>query len=443
MKRVMVIGIIVALGSLWAGLAWAQASTMQKSQQPPASGPRRITLQDALTLARQNSPQFQAVLTAYGIAQQDRVQARAALLPSVNYLNQYLYTQGNGTPSGRYIANNAVHEYVSQGVVHESLGLSGIADYRRSGAMVALAKARTEIAARGLVATVVQDYYTLTASQRGVVAARQALAEAQHFLQISRDLERGGEVAHSDVIKAELQEHDRERMLEEEVLARDRDKLNLAILLFPNFNQDFEVVDDMETAKPLPGMAAVEEAAQRNNPDLNAALAALKQANEERLSARGGYFPTFSLDYFYGIDAAHFATYSDGIPNLGYSAMATLNIPIFNWGATHSRVKQADLRRQQAQRELTFTQRKLIADLHGLYAEAKTASDEMELLGSSEHLAEESLRLLTLRYRAGESTVLEVVDAQNTLTQARIAYADGLMRYRVALANLQTLTGTF
>jgi outer membrane protein TolC len=58
-------------------------------------------------------------------------------------------------------------------------------------------------------------------------------------------------------------------------------------------------------------------------------------------------------------------------------------------------------------------------------------------------MAAESLRLTRLRYQGGESTVLEVVDAQNTLTQARNAYADGQARYRLAIANLQTLTGSF
>jgi outer membrane protein TolC len=53
------------------------------------------------------------------------------------------------------------------------------------------------------------------------------------------------------------------------------------------------------------------------------------------------------------------------------------------------------------------------------------------------------LRLTTLRYQAGEATVLEVVDAQNTLTLAQNALGDGQVRYRVAVANLQTLTGTF
>ena len=58
-------------------------------------------------------------------------------------------------------------------------------------------------------------------------------------------------------------------------------------------------------------------------------------------------------------------------------------------------------------------------------------------------LSAESLRLTMLRYQAGEAIALEVVDAQNTLAEARNAYDDGLVRYRVALANLQTLTGAF
>lgn len=57
-------------------------------------------------------------------------------------------------------------------------------------------------------------------------------------------------------------------------------------------------------------------------------------------------------------------------------------------------------------------------------------------------VATESLRLTNLRYEAGDVTVLEVVDAQSTLAQARNAFDDGLSRYRLALAGIQTLTGT-
>jgi outer membrane protein TolC len=92
---------------------------------------------------------------------------------------------------------------------------------------------------------------------------------------------------------------------------------------------------------------------------------------------------------------------------------------------------------------LSHEQRQLLSHLRQFYEEANTARSEMDLLASSAEMAAESLRLTNLRYQAGESTVLETVDAQNTLTQARDAYDDGQVRYRVAVANLQTLTGSF
>jgi len=178
------------------------------------------------------------------------------------------------------------------------------------------------------------------------------------------------------------------------------------------------------------------------NPDLRASTATLQAAKFELSSARAGYFPTVTLDYWYGIDASQFATKTDGINNLGYSASATVNVPIWNWGATRAKVVQADLKRKQSERELSLAQRKLLAGIRNSFAEAQAARSELELLKSSADLAAESLKLTTLRYQGGEATVLEVVDAQNTLNQTRNAYSDGVVRYRAALAGLQTLTGT-
>jgi len=85
----------------------------------------------------------------------------------------------------------------------------------------------------------------------------------------------------------------------------------------------------------------------------------------------------------------------------------------------------------------------LQANLRSFYLEAQMALAQLDSLKRSMDLATESLRLTILRYQAGEATVLEVVDAQNTLTQAHDAYDDAQMRYRVSVAELQTLTGAF
>jgi outer membrane protein TolC len=92
---------------------------------------------------------------------------------------------------------------------------------------------------------------------------------------------------------------------------------------------------------------------------------------------------------------------------------------------------------------LSAAQRQLLRNLSATYQEAQTAREQVDSLRQSADLAAESLRLNTLRYQAGEATVLDVVDAQTSLIQARNSFDDSEVRYRVALANLQTLTGRF
>jgi outer membrane protein TolC len=410
-----------------------------------ASAPVQLTLRAALDLARKNSTQWQAATTEAAVAHEDRNIARAGLLPGVNFNTSALYTEANSAGGVKYIANNAPHEYISQGNVHQQLDLAALASYRSTAALAAAAKARKEVAVRGLVVTVVQDYFAVAAAEQKLSAARRTSEDGYSFFQLTQNLEKGGEVAHADVIKAELQMQERHRQLQEAQLALLNARLELSVLLFPDFNDNFQTSDDLHANVPLPQRDAFEAAAGQENPEIRAALANAQAANHDVEAARAGYLPSISLDYFYGIDAPNYAvnsvTSDRKVNNLGSSALASLNLPVWNWGATQSRVRQAELKRDLAKKELSFAQRKLLAEMRSLYSEAQTSLNELSGLQRSAELATESLRLTTLRYKNGESTVLEVVDAQNTSANASGAYQDGALRYRVALANLQTLTG--
>jgi outer membrane protein TolC len=437
-------GVLLLLGACGLEAQMSQVPPSIQAPRPQASTSVTLTLTDAIARAKSNSPQFQAALTELGLAREDRVQARAALLPSVNYGGSFIYTQPNGTPSGVFIANNGPHEYISQGIAHEALGFGSLPEYQRAKAAHALARAKAEIAARGLVVTVVQAFYGLLTAQARTVSTAQASEEAQHFLDISQKLEAGGEVAHSDVIKAQIQANDLQRQVQDTKLAEENARLAVAVLVFPNFFQDFTLVNDLEASPALPPLTDVQAMAKNNNPELQAAFSALAVADKEVTVARAGHLPSLTVDWFYGIDANQFAIYDgNGFRNLGYSAVASLNIPVFAWGATQSKVKQAELQRHQAQVELSAAQRQALADLQSFYSGAETARAQLNTLRSSADLASESLRLTTVRYQAGEASALEVVDAQNTLTAARNAFHDGEARYHLAIANLQTLTGAF
>ena len=421
----------------------AEAPTPQQTSSD--SQPLEISLARAIELARANSTVYNAALTEAGSAQEDRTQARDALLPQVSYNNEYLYTQANQLGQVRFIANNAVHEYVSQGNVHESIDVAAVAAFRRTAAASAVARARAEIASRGLVVTVVQSYFAAIAAQNKLDAARRAAEEGDRFFQLTQQLEHGGEVAHSDTIKAELQAQDRRRQLQEAQLALLNTRLDLAVLIFSNLQDNFILTENLAASAPLPTLEEVQQQAARDNPDLRAALETVNVTNHGVAAARAEYLPSLGLDYFYGIDAPQFALNSTAngqkLSNLGSSALASLNFPVWNWGATQSRIRQAQLQQKQAKLELSYAQRKLIAEIRSLYAQAETSLNQLAGLQRSAELAAESQRLTTLRYRDGEATVLEVVDSQTAFVQANNNYQDGAVRYRVALASLQTLTG--
>jgi len=181
------------------------------------------------------------------------------------------------------------------------------------------------------------------------------------------------------------------------------------------------------------------------------AMETVREAEFDVSAAKTAFLPSLVVDADYGIEANYFALHSVSaafpeagkLPNLGYFVTANLTVPVWNWGSLRSKLHQTEIKQEQARQGLTQAQRQLLGGLYSAYNEATVAHQALERLRHTADLAAESLRLTTLRYQGGLATVLDVVDAQTTLTGARNAYDDGQVRYRQALADLQTMTGSF
>lgn len=458
------------LKRLWrlAGLAALACTAFAQQPAAPAGttpAPATVTLDDAIARARANEPTFAAAAAAAHNAALDRSIARAALLPSANYYNEYLYTESAHCPLSnkvcaanagvqpqstgnvvstvpRFIANNTVHEYTSQAQVNENIGAQQLNAVSRASASLAVANAELEIASRGLVASVAGLFYASFTAEHRVTIAERAANEAASLTKLTQQRENGREVAHADVVKAQLQQQQRDRDLSDAKLNAEKARLDLGVLLFPDPRTPYTLTVP-ETPPAVPARADVEAALAKHNPELESALASAHLANLNVFAAKSAYLPDLALNYTYGIDAPQFAVNGlDGTRNLGYSASATLNIPVWDWFTTHDKVRQSEINRDAAKVALTNTQRKLIATLDESYSEAVAAHDQLDSLNLSVSTAAESLRLTLLSYSAGESNILEVVDAENSLTTSELAREDGIVRYQTALANLQMLTGT-
>ena len=428
------------------------------SQSPAPVQPVVITLDEALKRAQSNEPAFATAIADAKVARLDKAIARAGLLPTAHYSGEGLYVQPNGlrdmggegviSTNPRFVSADArPREYISQGIIDETLSVAGLAAVRRANAADAVAAAELEIARRGLVSTVTGLFYGVGSADHKLAIAQQAEKEAADFTKLTSEREQAREAAHADTVKAQLQQQQREREVSDAKLNADKARLELGVLLFPDPRTPYSL-DMPQTPEALAARSEVNQLAAKNNAVLKSALATLNASNADVFAARGAYLPSIGLNYTYGIDANEFAANGpmtpDGIRarNLGYSAAVTVNLPVWDWLSTERKVKQSEIKRDAAKVALTATQRRLIAQLDEAYAEAVAARDQLASLDASVATAAESLRLTKLRYTGGEATVLEVVDAQTALITAENAREDGRLRYEAARAELQTLTGT-
>jgi outer membrane protein TolC len=459
-----VVGLILASGVFWPG-AYAQNAAPPKQEEAPVqlvqpTGPNQqtppttVTLKDALDRARKLDPATASAESDQKDAREDRLQARNAFLPQFSVTSVYWNTEGDGkTTDGRFVTNDGVHVYEDWVVLHQDLSPASFmrTGYHHAQAAEAMARAKLEIARRGLTVTVTKDYYALAVAQRKYATAQQALDEAQRFLNISQAQEREGQAAHSDSVKAQIQYQQQVTAFDDARLAMEDARLDLAVLLFPDLNENFSVVDDLDSPTALPTFGEVPTMASRDNPGIRVAIETLRQADLDVKSAKNAYLPTLTGETDYGLQANAIglrepqAAFPELGPvgTMGYQLIGTLNMPVWDWGTLRSKTRQAEYKQDSARVQLSQTQRQTLSELYAAYNEASVARDAVDKLRQTADLAAESLRLVNLRYQGGASPALEVVDAETTLTAARNAYDDGQVRYRMALASLQTLTGAF
>ena len=368
-----------------AGSAWCQSSPTVPGA-PASSPPVVITLEEAIHRAQAIDPSYAASSASNRVSSIDKSVARAGLLPSVRLYSQDIYTQSNGlssdggegvlSPQPKFVANDSrPWEYMAQGIVDETLSLAGAAAVQRANAAAAQAAAEHEIARRGLVSGVTVLFYKSLAADHKLAVAQTAREEAATFTKASGDREQAREVAHSDVLKAQLEEHQRARELQDAQVEAEKARLELGVLLFPDPRTPYTL--SASDAEPLlASREDAEAAAAKYNPELKSALAALGVSKADVLAARSAYLPNLAVNFTYGIDANEFATMGPLITgsssqtsngsranNLGYSAFFTVNIPVWDWLSTEHKVKQAEIKRDAVQVALTAAQRQMIAKL--------------------------------------------------------------------------------
>lgn len=181
----------------------------------------------------------------------------------------------------------------------------------------------------------------------------------------------------------------------------------------------------------------------KNNYGLKAARLSADAAGETAKGARSGHLPTVSASLSYSDNredgdqfGAPFDTRTDG-STIGIN----LNVPLYSGGGTSSRTRQAYALFTQSQEIYNNTQRNVIQSARALHLSVETGVSQVYARKQAIVSSQSALEATRSGYEVGTRNLVEVLQSQRQLYQARRNYATALYDYIINTIQLREVAG--
>lgn len=420
------------------------------AQAPPAT----LTLDDALRLAREHSPQYRQALNDAHVASAQVRQSYGAFLPSLNASLGYSGLSSR-TSTGEGNFGEVIED--EERVVESSSGSHGVsarmtlfdggAMFRRVGAARAqedAAEAAIAAALNLLDATVERAWHDAQRAERLIELEERLLASARERLERSEQLFRIAAATRVDVLGAQVDVASQEQTL---ATARDEArKTRLALLetigLPPQDADAFAIPADVPVAfdpESLDVDALVAQALQSSPAVLHRGALA-EAADRQASAARAARWPSIdaSLRYNRSLrEAGAFDAFGQlGAQQRGFSFDLSASLPIFSNFRTAATIAQAEAGAEDAREQARAMRLQTEREVRAAVIDLENAHRQLALAEQKAALSAQRLELATEQYRLGALDFLSlqrVIDDTSNAERQALDARYGFVRARVAL----------
>lgn len=395
----------------------------------PTASCADLSLQDAIDLALAQN-------TGLRITQKDEDVAKAAL-KQVKIKNGLKIT---GSESLDTTLHRSSHTESKNGIgvtASYPIYTSGKSEAEISSSELGLkaAELSTERSRENLKLDVIKAYYDALEARRTVDVRQETVDKYQdHYTNVSQ-LYAAGSKARIDVIRSSVELSNAAQNL---IKAQNSYEVNLATLrnyLNVDRSEPLNLTSDFSYDQFNIDMDACIDYAYRNRKDLLIDLYTYQQAENDIKAAKADFGPSVTLSA--GPSWSHTfkpSTSSDS----DITAGATLSWNFWDSGLTRAKVQQAEASRDKAKLTLTKDQEDIDLSLRQAYYNMREAEKRLNSTGDAVKQAEEDYFIAREKYRAGEGLMLDIIDAQEALSTARLNYISAeydYARYKATVEN--------
>ena len=398
-----------------------------------ASAPPTMALGEAIGAAMASNPSAVVAYAEIRRAQAIVAEVRSSALPTL--YGNLVYTQLDGPRTFLGSVQQPASAFQANALLTVPLlAPRPWAQWSQAKDQVDAVRRSAEDTRRVVAVAVARAYLTIVAQKRVIDAAVRARDTDRAHYDYSHQRFVGGVGNRIDEVRANQQLASDEANVQQQYsnLARDREALGVLV----GVGGPLDAVEPMLRA-PDDTRQALTEAEHRS--DVRAAGAHLHATQHVVDDDWTDYSPylTGTFAPFYQNPAL--ITY----PTTGWQAQLILTIPLYDGGLRYGQHAERSALRDEAQAQLDATLRQARSDVRTAFEELRRADASLESAREAARLARSGLDLANIAYRAGQSTNIEVIDAERTARDAETAVAvveDGARQARV---DLLAATGRF
>jgi outer membrane protein TolC len=338
-------------------------------------------------------------------------------------------------------------QVAGQVMVQQSLydgGIRGLKSDQLSIDIDRLAKEK-RIAERDLVFSVRQAFVETLRSEKEIVLQEESVRQLRDYLDIVRRLSKVGSAAYTDVLKTELQlsnaQLSYQKATEEFAVA----KYSLAELIGMPLDTTFNIVGSLNDTTNT----EIDSSLLNANPDslssleMSAASLAVKRSLMDVELTKHENYPTV---LFMG-DAGLLTSgdnlrlpHDERVSMFGFSFGVALEIPLVNWGATDLRVQQKQLDADNLRLQSELLQRFITTESRKARLQIMKQRERLRSIQNNLKSAEDNFLLTKSKYAGGGTLSLEVLSAQQLLTDTKLSELQTLADIQLLAAKMEQLT---
>lgn len=388
-------------------------------------GEEHLTLDQCISIAMERSPLIRSYAQQHRASESRVRQARAFPQPemSLDYdLQPELFDFRQSGES--YVGINQLIEFPGRRILRGKIARKEADGFRCEFDLVKL----------DLIFQVKKAFYGLLLAYENQRFIKENHELALDFLSKAREKYLSGDVAKMEVLRAKVEAARAENRIK---VAANSIRLARARLNFVMAREKYQSIEIRGSLKkPFIDMDLnrLIEMAIQSRPEIKKAGLLLQKAKYQRKQAYLGYFPDFSL----GI-AQHRIT---GEPNT-WDVSLSFEIPILFWQKINGEIAETQANIESVKSEKEYTELTVALEVESAYHNALSFRNQIELF-EEEVLkeAQEVYQMSMFSYKEGKIGSIELIESRRTLIELKQLYAETLLNYRLALAELEKFVGS-